>query len=82
MNTFQVNDWVKIIGPPIYGGVGCKNDIGIIVRIRERYKNTPNEYNQYKVDIKEKQNSNINSIDDMYEIYSIIRIENTNAEIP
>ena len=82
MNNFKIGERVKIINASTYGGVGTINDTGVITRIRERYKNTPNEYIQYKVYIEEKQNSSINSLDDLYEHYSIQLINNADAELP
>ena len=82
MNNFKIGERVKIINVSTYGGVGIINDTGVITRIRERYKNTPNEYTQYKVYIEGKQNSSINSIDDLYEHFSIQLINNADAELP
>jgi hypothetical protein len=82
MNIFKIGQRVKIINASTYGGVGIINDTGVITRIRERYKNTPNEYIQYKVYFEEKQNSSINSLDDLYENYSIQLINNADAELP
>jgi hypothetical protein len=82
MNIFKIGQRVKIINASTYGGVGIINDTGVITRIRERYKNTSNEYIQYKVYFEEKQNSSINSLDDLYEHYSIQLINNADAELP
>jgi hypothetical protein len=82
--NFQIGDRVKILSNPVYGGIGNINDIGVITRIRNRYKNTPNEYNQYKVHIDGKQNSHLHTIDDLYHSYSICLVHGRggSAEIP
>lgn len=80
--NFQVGDRVKIVSKPIYGGIGRINDIGVITRIRVRYKDTPNEYNQYKVYIDGKKNSHMYTIDDLYHTYSICLVDKSYEETP
>ena len=75
--VFQIGQRVRIIHPSTYGGVGVKGDIGIVVRIRERYRQTPNEYVQYRVFIENKYNSGMCTSDDMYESYAIISLDNS-----
>jgi len=80
IQVFKLGERVKITSLPVYGGVGSPNDIGTIIRIRERYKNTPNSYNQYKVHIEGKHNSNIGTIDDLYNSFSLISLNEDISE--
>jgi hypothetical protein len=52
MNMYNLDDKVLITGKPAYGEQTIpENSIGIIIKIRHRYANTPNEYFQYKVHV-------------------------------
>ena len=51
-NMYKLGDKVKIKGLPAYGNsILPENSVGVIIKIRHRYADSPCEYFQYKVSI-------------------------------
>ena len=46
---FQIGDIIQTIGFATYDNIVPIGTIGEIIHIRHRYRNTPNEYFQYRV---------------------------------
>jgi hypothetical protein len=67
----KLNDKVIIKGNPAYGNsILPKDSIGVIIKIRHRYANSPCEYFQYKVHI-----DGYDDGDDLTNLYTINNLE-------
>lgn len=78
--TLQIGDRVIInSGNVIYGKEEFSplefiNKTGTIVKIRQRYQNTPNEYSQYQIHIDGYNTPIKDSLDFLFNNYDIIKI--------
>jgi hypothetical protein len=72
---YQVGDKVKVLGESTYGNVDNiiipNETIGTIINVRERYKNTPNAYNQYRVKFDNYKYPSDDGLHNLYEEYAI-----------
>jgi hypothetical protein len=69
---FNIGDKVITIGYAYYEKKVPIGEIGTVIKIRNRYKGTTAEYNQYKIDFdKSEYKTDEGNLDNLYSDYSI-----------